>query len=119
MDYDNYGGCGIKVCERWKQFTNFLTDVGEPPTSRHSLDRIKNDDDYCKFNCKWSVPKQQARNKKNNRLITHGRKTQCLAAWAEEYDMVYKLLWKRICVYNWSIEKALTTALRPRREVNV
>lgn len=115
-DYNCYGGRGIKVCQRWMNFENFLEDVGEPPTENHSLDRINNNKGYCKENCRWATQKEQARNKNNNNLQTYNGKTQCLSAWAEEYEINYQLLWKRVCVYRWSVEKALTTLTKQQRK---
>lgn len=107
-EYKNYGNRGIRVCERWTKFVNFLADMGEPQTSRHSLDRIDNNKGYNKLNCRWATPKQQARNKQNNRLITFNNKTQCLAAWAEDMGIAQRLIWKRLS-RGWSPKRALLT----------
>ncbi|KKK84731.1 hypothetical protein LCGC14_2780380 [marine sediment metagenome] len=108
IKYSIYGGRGITVCNRWRKFENFLEDMGEVPKDRQ-IDRIDNNKGYCKSNCRWATRKEQARNKRNNRLITHDGKTQCIAEWAEEFDINYQILWDRLCRYNWPIEKALTT----------
>lgn len=113
-DYIHYGGRGIKVCDRWKEFVNFLEDMGEPPTKDHSIDRIKNDKGYCKSNCQWATRKDQGRNKRNNHLIAHEGRTQCLSAWAEELGMGSSLL--RYRLKHWSVEKAFTTPVRRRKE---
>jgi hypothetical protein len=66
VQYKNYGGRGIKVCEEWLDFNNFLKDMGEKPNELMQLDRINNDGDYCKENCKWSTSKENCNNKSNN-----------------------------------------------------
>jgi len=113
--YHNYGGRGIKVCKRWLKFENFLEDMGEVPEG-YQIDRIDNNGNYCKSNCRWTTKKEQARNKRNNRLLICGGKTQCLAAWVEEYNINYDTLWYRIYKLGWPIEKALTTPVKKYRQ---
>jgi hypothetical protein len=60
--YPRYGGRGIKVCERWREFTNFLEDMGHPQDGMQ-LDRIDNNGNYEPSNCKWSTPKENSTNK--------------------------------------------------------
>ncbi len=111
-----YGGRGIKVCKRWTKFENFLEDMGEHPGKKYQLDRINNNGNYCKSNCRWATRKEQARNTSRNRLISYDGKTQCVAAWAEEYNINYSTLWYRIYESGWSIKKALTTPVKKRRK---
>ncbi len=107
--YHNYGGRGITVCKKWLKFENFLEDMGEPPSAKHSIDRINNNGNYCKSNCRWATRKEQVSDMRNNLYFTYKNKTQLLIEWSEETGIPYSTLWQRIYRLGWSIEKALTT----------
>lgn len=113
-NYKHYGGRGIKVCDKWRSFSGFYADMGERP-AKYSLERIDNDGDYCKQNCRWATQKEQGRNVRTNKNITINKKTSCIATLAEEYGMDYETLRQRITKYKWTAEKALNTPVRSKK----
>lgn len=70
--YRNYGGRGIKVCDRWRNFKEFVKDVGMPPTSKHTLERIDNDGDYEPNNVRWATYTEQNLNQRLNKRNKSG-----------------------------------------------
>jgi len=106
--YPKYGGRGISVCQRWREsFENFLEDMGEKPEGL-SIDRIDNNGNYEKDNCRWTTKREQLRNYSRNRMITFNGKTQCLTDWAEEIGIDRQTISSRL-YRGWSIEKAIVT----------
>lgn len=68
-DYHNYGGRGIRVCDRWrKSFAAFYKDVGDPPRAGLTLDRERVDGDYEPGNVRWATAKQQANNRRPRKV---------------------------------------------------
>lgn len=98
-NFDRYGARGIQVHDPWHQVDAFIAEVtaliGQRPIN-HELDRIDNNGNYCPGNVKWSTIKEQARNRRTNRNITIGGKTQCLSAWSEETGISKTTLARRL-----------------------
>lgn len=110
--YDDYGGRGIKVCERWSSsYEAFLEDVGLPPSDKHQIDRINNDGDYEPSNCRWVDRVQNARNKRNTRLISAFGESLTLAEWSERSGILQKTIEMRI-KRGMTPEEAITSAKR-------
>ena len=84
--YGNYGGRGIKVCDRWlgeHGFENFLADMGERPSKEYSIDRIDVNGNYEPSNCRWATRVQQANNTRKNVWLTHNGETHTLSEWCD------------------------------------
>ena len=85
--WQNYGGRGITVCERWDSVVNFLSDMGHPPSKKHSLDRIDNNGNYEPFNCRWATTKEQKRNMRITVHLTAFGETLPRADWADRLNL--------------------------------
>ncbi len=96
-DYPRWGGKGIKVCERWLKFENFLADMGEKPYPDFSIDRYPDKQgNYEPSNCRWATRSEQQRNLEGNRYLTYKGVTKLLIDWATEMNIPYDLLLKRV-----------------------
>lgn len=109
--YENYGGRGISVCARWKDpgkgFLNFHADMGEPPSSGMTLDRMDNDGPYAPENCRWATIEEQGRNRRTNVVLTFKGRSLTVTEWAEELGIPRSRIYRRIEM-GWSHERALS-----------
>ncbi len=105
-DYGRYGARGIKVCERWQSFENFLADMGDRPEGLQ-LDRIDSSKGYEPDNCRWVTPKVNARNRRVSRWVEFRGEQRRVADLAEEFDIEVTALHKRLDA-GWPTEEALT-----------
>jgi hypothetical protein len=114
--YHNYGGRGITICDKWLKFEGFYEDMGEKPFKEATLDRIDNNGNYCKENCRWATRKQQCRNKRSNRIIEFNGKSQCLQDWADELGINKHILKERLNA--WDVERAFTEKVHYKNKSN-
>jgi hypothetical protein len=104
--YNRYGGRGITVCDEWRNISNFIRDMCPRPKG-YQLDRVDNNGNYCKENCRWVLPIDNMHNTRSNRNITFKGKTKCLSQWARDLNMPLGTLSKRLKL-GWDIERALS-----------
>jgi hypothetical protein len=109
--YKNYGGRGIKVCDRWLKFENFYADVGDIPKNM-TLDRKDNDGDYEPGNWRLATQEEQCSNKRDNHWVEYKSERKTIAQWARSLNINYGTLKSRLIRYGWSEERALTTPVR-------
>jgi hypothetical protein len=104
--YSDYGGRGIRVCDRWQDFAAFRNDMGPRP-ARGMLERKEVNSNYEPDNCRWATPLEQANNRRNNRRITYAGETKTMADWAREKGLSKGCLKHRLDS-GWNIERALS-----------
>lgn len=107
--YKHWGGRGITICDRWRDFTTFIADVGERPSPDHSLDRIDKDGHYEPGNVRWATHEEQANNRRDN-LMVHYRGTEMTLrrAWRAAGCIVSRESAVRRVANGWPVEAALT-----------
>lgn len=104
--YNNYGGRGITVCNRWLDFKNFYDDMYSNYNDGLQIDRIDTNGDYDVNNCRWVTPKENSNNRTNNRYIEIDGVTKTLRQWCDEYNSNYFNVWALIN-RGWEPKKAL------------
>lgn len=103
--FKDYGARGIQCL--WKSFEEFYRDMGSSYRKNLTIERIDNNGNYSKKNCKWILRKEQRRNRRDNRFITIKGETLLLKEWAKEYRLPYARVYMRITRLGWTIEEAL------------
>lgn len=106
--YPDYGGRGIKICDKWLDFQGFAADMEVTFKPELSIERIDYNGNYEPGNCKWIPLSDQSKNRRGIKFYEYnGLKLSC-ADWARKLGIDQFTLYARLTKYNWSIEEALT-----------
>jgi hypothetical protein len=106
-EFERYGGRGISICDRWRSsFADFLADMGEKPPGL-TIERINNNGNYCKENCRWATVAEQNRNQRRNHWILVGNETKTLTDWSIDRGVPRSTIHKRLAK-GWLPDRAVT-----------
>jgi hypothetical protein len=106
-DYARYGGSGITVCDEWRDFSRFISDMGERPSMVHTIERMNNVLGYGPGNCRWATRKEQARNRSST-IWTTVDGVQCtLTEACAKLGVSYGMVRGRLRL-GWTIDDALS-----------
>lgn len=112
----NYGGRGITVCERWREFENFLADLGPRTSARHSLERLDNLLGYQPGNVTWALHKQQMRNTRRTRPVLYRGRQMAVS---EAVEIAGSIVTPQNAISRlnrgWTVESAVATKPGPRK----
>ena len=112
--FKNYGGRGIKICDRWHSFEAFFADMGTKPFPKASLERIDRNGNYTPENCKWASSNEQNNNTRRNVRITFDGVTQTLFQWLRAYNVKPQTYYERL-KSGWTREDAIKKPVRKMR----
>ena len=112
--YKYYGARGITICEAWKSFPQFLKDLGQKPTPKHTVDRIDNDKNYEPANCKWSTRKEQSRNRQTTVYVEHEGKRVLLIDLVAEHGVTRSVVYGRL-KNGWPLDRALLEPVKKHK----
>lgn len=107
INWGSYGGRGISICSRWREFDGFYADMGPRPKGT-SLDRIDNDGPYSPENCRWATWHAQSRNKRVSTFFTVDGTFAHISEWGDRVGITPNLIRARLRS-GWEVKAALTT----------
>lgn len=106
--FGEYGGRGIRICERWRDFLKFVEDVGPRPSNLHTLERKDNSGNYCPENVRWATRLEQGQNRRDNHILEYNGIRMTVSEWGRRLGVSYVCILHRI-KRGWSIERTVTT----------
>lgn len=107
--FKNYGGRGIKVCDRWlgkNGFASFVEDMGPKPEG-FEIERVDNDGNYEPGNCRWATVTEQANNRRNTRRFEYRGELVTIGELSRRFGVKYSTVLARLLVHGWTTEQAI------------
>ena len=112
--YKYYGGRGIKVYDKWLEFSNFKSDMYKSylihcrdfGRKNTTIDRIDSNGNYEPSNCRWATRREQVLNTRRKILITYKDQTKPLSDWAKIIGVKYHIAYERVIRDKWSLDRA-------------
>lgn len=115
ISYHNYGGRGITYIPKWEKFADFEKDMGSDYKENYTLERIDNNGNYCKENCRWATRREQCNNTRKNIFIEYNGISLTATQWAEKLGLA-EGTFKSRRLRGWSIERMMNPKLeRPAK----
>lgn len=116
ISYKNYGARGIRVCKEWENDFDCFAEWALKNGYKNELeiDRIDNDKGYCPTNCRFVSKKNNNRNRRNTKKVTHNDIQITLGELSEQFGIKYKTLWQRIYRDGLTVEQAIQKNGRER-----
>ena len=117
--FPRYGGRGITVCAEWDSFEQFVEDMGDRPSSEHSIERLDNNGPYAPWNCVWASKSAQANNRRNTiRVLVNGAQ-KTLMQLSADLGTTYMVLYKRLVVHKQDIAYVIQELARRKNKTNL
>lgn len=112
--FHRYGGRGIRVCERWLEFPNFLADMGVAPEG-YTLERIDVNGNYEPGNCRWATKAEQMQNTRRTVFVEVDGQRVCLKEACRLRGLNYRTIQSRVNILKMSPQEAVSRQCPGRR----
>lgn len=125
VQFKDYGGRGIKVCNQWLKFENFRDDMHQSyekhvlkfGQNQTRIDRIDNNKGYSKENCRWVTVEESNNNRRDNLILKFKGKSLTVHQWAKICGIKADTLRKRLLRYKWPIELIFSIPVKPYQKI--
>lgn len=117
--YHRYGGRGISYDKKWDTFEGFWEDMKDGYDKNLSIDRIDNEGNYCKENCRWTTQKEQANNSNWCTFVEIRGERKSVAEWCRKLGLNINTVYDRISHKNMTAFEAITIPIKSRKKCSL